>query len=479
MLLRRLFHPRLAQSSYLIACGNSRDAIVIDAHRDVELYLAAARSEGVRIIAVAETHVHADFLSGSRELAGRTGARLYLSGESRGPWSYTDAFVQETAAVLLHDGYTIRIGAVRLDVSHTPGHTPEHITFLVTDTADAAEPMGAVTGDFLFVGDVGRPDLLERAVHVRGSAAVSARQLFQSITRLAKYADYVQVWPGHSAGSACGRGLSAVPHSTLGYERRHNWALRTAGEDAFVAEVLRGQPEAPAYFADMKRLNAAGSLRWDSVTRPVLAEPDEVAAALAGHTLIIDTRSAAEYAAGHLPGTINIPLDRSFLTWAGSLIPIEAEVMLIGDESQLGGAVTDLALIGIDHVVGYAGPGVMDAWRHSGRPLETVVEASVTDLVARLPQGGVTIVDVRGSAEWEAGHIAGAVHVPLASLPGWHAELPQGAVVIVHCQGGSRSAIATSVLMAHGFGNVQNLRGGLDAWQEAGQRIVTGPGRVA
>jgi hydroxyacylglutathione hydrolase len=226
MLLRRFFHPRLAQSSYLIACGTSREAWVIDPHRNVDLYLAAAQQEGVRIVGVAETHVHADFLSGACELAARAGARLYLSGEGRGPWTYTDDYIKRSGAARLHDGYTVRIGAVRLDVMHTPGHTPEHLTFFVTDTAAAAEPMGVVTGDFLFVGDVGRPDLLEVAVQVAGSADRSARQLFQSLTRLATYADYLQVWPGHGAGSACGKGLSAVPQSTLGYERRYNWALR-------------------------------------------------------------------------------------------------------------------------------------------------------------------------------------------------------------------------------------------------------------
>jgi hydroxyacylglutathione hydrolase len=251
MLLRRFFHPRLAQSSYLIACSMSREAIVIDPHRDVELFLAAARAEGVKITAVTETHVHADFLSGSRDLAAQTGARLYLSGEGRGPWSYTEDFVRSAEAVLLRDGHVIRIGAVRIDAIHTPGHTPEHLTFLVTDTAGAGEPMGAVTGDFVFVGDVGRPDLLERAVHVKGSADGAARQLYHSLARLASYSDYLQLWPGHSAGSACGKGLSAVPHSTLGYERRHNWALRVDDEDRFVVEIMRGQPDAPAYFTDM------------------------------------------------------------------------------------------------------------------------------------------------------------------------------------------------------------------------------------
>jgi len=479
MLLRRFFQPRLAQSSYLIACGASREAIVIDPHRDVEVFLAAARAEGVRITAVTETHVHADFLSGSRDLAAQTGARLFLSGEGRGPWSYTDDFIRSANAVLLQDGYVIRIGAIRIEIMHTPGHTPEHLTFVVTDTAGAGEPMGAITGDFVFVGDVGRPDLLERAVHVAGSAEPGARQLFHSLARLSPYADYLQLWPGHSAGSACGKGLSAVPHSTLGYERRHNWALRIHDEGAFVGEVLRGQPEPPTYFAEMKRLNARGSSPWNHIARPTSVGPDEIAAALARHSVVIDTRPAEDYAAGHIAGTVNIPLDRSFVTWAGSLVPLTAEVLLIGVEAPVTEGVSDLGLIGIDRVVGHAGPAVIEAWRKAGRPLEEVKTVSVTEVAGRLQRGGITVLDVRGAAERSQGHIPGSLHIPLAELRDRVGELGRDQTLVTQCQGGARSAIAASLLMACGFAEVENLQGGLNAWQEAGQSVVTGPPRGA
>jgi hydroxyacylglutathione hydrolase len=479
MLLRRFFHPRLAQSSYLIACSATREALVIDPHRDVDLYLGAARAEGVRISAVTETHVHADYLSGSRDLAAQTGARLYLSGEGRGPWSYTDDYVRSSGAVLLRDGYVIKIGAIRIEAVHTPGHTPEHLTFVVTDTAAASEPMGAVTGDFVFVGDVGRPDLLERAVRVTGSAEGAARQLYHSLNRLRGYADYLQVWPGHSAGSACGKGLSAVPQSTLGYERRHNWALRLDDEDRFVEEVLHGQPEPPAYFAAMKRLNASGPPPWTEVTRPARASVDEIAAAVERGDVIIDSRPTEEYAAGHIPGSIHIPLDRSFLAWAGSLVPLSANVLMIGDDLRLAHAVADLGLIGIDHVVAHAGPEAVDAWRASGRSLEEMRRVSVGDVAERRGDHRLTVLDVRSFAEREEGHIPGSVHIPLAELPSRLDELARDGEIVVHCQGGARSSIATSLLLAHQFQRVEDLRGGMNAWREAGQSVLTGEAAAA
>jgi hydroxyacylglutathione hydrolase len=333
--------------------------------------------------------------------------------------------------------------------------------------------MGAITGDFLFVGDVGRPDLLERSVHVAGSADSAARTLFRSLGRLRSYADYLQLWPGHSAGSACGKGLSAVPQSTLGFERRHNWALQIDDEEEFVAAVLGGQPEPPAYFSDMKRLNAQGSAACDETARPAHVSPDEVVQAIDRGAVVIDARSTEAYAAGHIPGTIHIPPDRSFLTWAGSVVPLSAEVLMIGDELQLVHAVADLALIGIDHVVGYAGPEVVAAWQQSGRPLESVRMVSVGDVARQARRGDVTVLDVRTAAERAQDHIAGSIHIPLPELCGRLDELDRGRPMIVHCQAGSRSAIATSVLLARGFSRVEDMRGGLNAWREAGHQVLT------
>jgi hydroxyacylglutathione hydrolase len=474
MLVRRLYHPRLAQASYLIACTKCRESVVIDPLRDAELYLAAAAAENVRITAVTETHVHADFISGSRELAARTGARLYLSGEGRGPWSYTDAYVAGAGAMLLHAGDVIRIGEIEITVLHTPGHTPEHLSFLVTDSAVAPEPMAAVTGDFIFVGDVGRPDLLERAVFIAGSADSAARQLYTSVQRFGSFADHLQIWPGHGAGSACGKDLSGVPQSTLGYERRYNWAFRIDDETGFVEAALHGLAEPPAYFAEMKRVNARGPGRWSDVKRPALVTPAGIVEAVSDGAMVIDIRAAGDFGSGHIPGTINIPLNRSFLLWAGSLIPLDSAVTLIGDEAQLADAARDLALIGIDNVAGYAGPEVVDAWKRSGRPLGQVAHTTTDAVAADAGKGEVSVIDVRYSAEWDAGHVPGATHIPLSTLRDRLAELPRDRPLVVHCQTGGRAAIAASVLQAAGFDNVSEMRGGMTAWRRAGHDVATG-----
>ncbi len=269
MIVKRFFEPLLAQTSYLIGCSAAGEAIVIDPNRDADQYVAAAAAHGLRISHVTETHIHADFVSGSRELAARTGATILLSAEGGPDWSYD--FISE-ARPLAH-GDRITIGNVTLDVVHTPGHTPEHLTFLVTDGAVANLPIAAVTGDFIFVGDVGRPDLLEKAVHVKGTMEAGARTLYRSLQAFNRHEEWLQIWPGHGAGSSCGKGISAVPHSTLGYERRFNWAFRTADEASFVSHVLEGQPDPPTYFAAMKRVNKAGPRVMG--TRPLPPRQDD------------------------------------------------------------------------------------------------------------------------------------------------------------------------------------------------------------
>ncbi|HEX6105052.1 MAG TPA: MBL fold metallo-hydrolase, partial [Gemmatimonadales bacterium] len=301
LLLERLYDPKLAQASYLIGCAAAGEAVVIDPNRDVDQYLRAADALGVRIAHVTETHIHADFVSGSRELAARTGAALYLSDEGGPDWHY--AWAREAGAVLLREGDEFAVGSIRMRAIHTPGHTPEHLSFLVTDGAAATEPIGAVTGDFVFVGDVGRPDLLERAANVKGTMEDGARTLFRSLQRFKSQPDWLQIWPGHGAGSACGKGLSAVPHSTVGYERRFNWAFGVEDEEEFVRLVLAGQPEPPAYFGRMKTVNRDGPRVLGRLPSPPALPPDRVEAVLGAGGLVIDLRPAADYAAGHIPGT--------------------------------------------------------------------------------------------------------------------------------------------------------------------------------
>jgi hydroxyacylglutathione hydrolase len=473
MIVKRFYDTNLAQTSYLIGCGRMGSAIVIDPNRDVEQYVRMAESEGVKITHVTETHIHADFVSGARELAARTGATLYLSGEGDAAWKY--GYAREAGAVLVKEGDTIEVGNITVGVIHTPGHTPEHISFLITDTAVAAEPMAIVTGDFVFVGDVGRPDLLEKAAGVEGTMEEAARTLFRSLERFRQYPDWLQIWPGHGAGSACGKGLSAVPHSTVGYERRFNWAFGMTGEAEFVQMVLAGQPEPPKYFAEMKRINRDGPRVLHGFRRPERLPATRLADVLESGAIVVDTRHAADFAAGHVPGTINIALNTSFTTWAGWLLPFDRDFFLIINSQCthcVDEAVRDLAMIGLDRVAGYFGSEAVDHWAESGRALATVPQITSGELAERVRAGDVAVLDVRGRSEWESGHLPGGENIPLGYLTDRLDEIPRDRPVVVHCQSGARSAIAASVLRARGLTNVVNLTGGFADWQSAGHPVT-------
>ena len=468
MLFRRLHHDRLAQYGYLIACQATKEAIVVDPLRDPAPYLDVARKEGVRITLVTETHVHADFVSGAAALAQAAGAELLLSGEGAGPAAYDKGSFPR--ARWLRDGDRITLGRVRLDVWHVPGHTPEHVAFVVTDTAVSDAPMGLLSGDFLFVGDVGRPDLLERAAGLRGTMETSARQLLASLQRLASLPDHLQIWPGHGAGSACGKSLGAVPQSTLGYERLTNWALQPDAARDFVSHVLEGQPDPPPYFARMKRLNARGA-------PPLPPLPPVTDGALreqgASGALVVDLRPAKEFAAGHLTGAINLPYGSSFLAWSGSVIPPDRDVVLsapMAMRAAAEAAARELALIGIDRVrvVHLMAQG---SYGEAGWS-ETL--SSIPAAALATPTSGVTVVDVRNRNEWDEGHIPGARLIPLPELVARIDELRDAGPIAVHCQGGSRSAVAVSVLSAAGVRDVSNVEGGFSAWMRAGNTPVSG-----
>ncbi|MGE3345066.1 MAG: rhodanese-like domain-containing protein [Vicinamibacterales bacterium] len=472
--MKRFFEAKLAQASYLIGCPGAKAAVVIDANRDVDQYIKAAEAEGVRITHVTETHIHADYVSGSRELAARTGAQLLLSDEGDADWKY--AFAADAGATLLKDGNRFTVGAVHIDVVHTPGHTPEHLAFLVTDSAAATEPIAVVSGDFIFVGDVGRPDLLEKAAKVAGTMEVGARTLYASLRKADHWPDWLQIWPGHGAGSSCGKGISAIPHSTLGYERRFNWAFQVKTEQEFVAAVLSGQPDPPKYFAEMKRVNKVGPRLLHGFSRPELLQVNSLESALQAGALVIDTRSAAAYAAGHVPGTINIPLNGSFTTWAGWLVPYTADFYLITEDTtgaMVDMAVRDLAMIGLDQVAGWFDAGVIDAWADGERPLGTVPQITAKDLQASLAHNAVTLVDVRNDAEWASGRIAGAMHIPLGVVADRAADIPTSKPIVVQCAAGARSSIAASLLKARGIDNVINLVGGIGEWRKASLPITT------
>jgi hydroxyacylglutathione hydrolase len=467
MLLKRFYDTQLAQASYLIGCQATGDAIVVDANRDIAQYVQAAADEGLRVSHVTETHIHADFVSGSRELAHRTGASLLLSDEGDADWKY--AFAATAHATPLHDGDVFMVGNLRFDVMHTPGHTPEHLSFMVTDTPAQAGPIGVLTGDFVFAGDVGRPDLLEKAAHIAGTMEAGARTLFHSLQRFKHLPDHLQLWPGHGAGSACGKALGAVPMTTLGYEKRANWGLALTDEQAFVDEVLAGQPEPPRYFADMKRINKLGPAMLGEVQPPALRAPQSLHAVLQTDAIVVDTRTAAAFADAFVPGTINIPLNKSFTTWAGWLLPYDHDVLLLVDDAaEVQLATRELAMIGLDRVVGYFTADALQSWAATGGALSQITQLSPLAVQERLAAGTAHVIDVRGAAEWQSGHLPGVENIPVGYLTDHLQSLPTQVPVVLHCQGGARSAIASSVLHAHGFTNVINMTGGFAAWRAAG-----------
>jgi len=463
MLVRRFYDDRLAQASYMIGCQKTGEAIVIDPARDISLYLAAAKEEGVRITKVSETHIHADFLSGIRELAAATGATPLLSAEGGKDWQY--GFAASDHATLLHDGDTITLGNVRIDVMHTPGHTPEHIVFVVIDGARSNDPVGMLSGDFIFVGDVGRPDLLETAAGVAGAKEVSARALYQSLQRLGDLPDYLQIWPGHGAGSACGKALGSVPSSTLGYERRTNWAFGIPDEATFVATVLEGQPATPPYFGVMKRLNRDGANVLD-IQKPVaMLPPTDIAAAL-NEGIVLDVRPLATFAASHVAGSLNIPLIKAFTKWAGWLLPYDKDLYLIApDSASAETARRALQSIGFDRVAGAFGTDSVSAAQSSGTA-RTSRRMAIGQAPA-LQQGGTVIVDVREADEFGAEHFNGAINVPLGKLPVGMDTMARDTPLALHCEGGTRSAIGLAVLERMGFTNVTDLTGGWTEWKKA------------
>ncbi len=465
MLLSYFYDRSLAHASYLVGCQKSGEAIVIDPGRDVTAYLEVAKREGLRITGAAETHIHADFVSGSRELSDRVGAVLYLSDAGPKDWKY--GFAKEHESKLLKDGDYFYIGKVKLRVLHTPGHTPEHISFMLTDEGGrASAPMGIFTGDFVFVGAIGRPDLLETAAGVAGSAEVGARQLFHSIRRFRELPDHLQVWPAHGAGSACGKGLGAVPSSTVGYEKLFNPALQFDDEQKFVDYILADQPETPFYFAVMKRVNKEGPELTTNLPPVVARAPSELPAAAAG-SLVIDTSLAGEFATAHVPGTINVPAS-NLVQWAGFFVDYKRPVFLIAEETALPAQLRSLRAIGVDDVGGYFEAGAVKA---AGMRTQSYRSAGPAELRPAIENGSVTLLDVRAATEFDAGHIAQAKHRFVGTLSRNIEDVRRDKPVVAQCWGGGRSAIAASILQRAGL-EVINMQGGFRAWVDAGMPVV-------
>jgi len=464
MVLKRFYDEGLAQASYMIGCPSVGECAIIDPNRDFSTYLQAADAEGLRITTVTETHIHADYLSGARELARISGAKLLLSGEGGADWQY--GFAHSDGATLLRDGDTFAVGPVRFQVVHTPGHTPEHVSFIVTDETAAPIPMGALTGDFIFVGDVGRPDLLERAVQQEGTMVQSADDLYSSLAKFrGLIPDHAMLFPGHGAGSACGKALGGVPVTTLGYEMEANWAFRSPSRGDFIEEVLADQPEPPAYFAVMKRLNQAGPAILGDLGQ--LPEFDaDVLPQVWADTLIVDVRSAEEYIQGHVPGSLYLPASRnSFVTHAGSILPYDRPITLIAaNRTQAELARKRLRLIGLDDVRGWV---ALD----DTAELVAIDEVEPEEAWAAASSNHATLLDVRNVGEFRGGHSPLAQNISLRRLAACAGEIDRSKPVAIYCESGSRSLVACGLLARLGF-CVANVRGGFDEYTNKGLPIA-------
>ena len=467
MILQQFYLNCLAHASYLVGDEQTRTAAVVDPQRDIEQYLAFAAEHGLRIAHVFLTHFHADFLAGHLELRDRTGAAIYLGASARAEYPFTP----------LHDGDVVEFGRVRLQTLETPGHTAESISLKVFDLdRSATEPQAVLTGDTLFVGDVGRPDL---RVALGWSASDLGGLLYDSLHgKLLTLPDHVRVYPAHGAGSLCGKALSKETSSTIGEQRRSNYALQPMSKDAFIELVTADQPDAPSYFTYDAVLNTK--------ERPTLTETlerlssltlDQVLALQAVGAQILDTRDASAFAAAHLTGSVNIGLGGQYATWAGTILSREHPIVIIADPGHEQEAATRLGRIGFDHVVGYLAEGMRSL---EARPdLTTATERLSAPLAAERsasePQASAPLlIDVRAPGERQQKRIAGSVHLPLNRLAERRGELPADRPLVVYCAGGYRSSIAASLLQHHGFANVSEIAGGITAWEAANLPVEAG-----
>jgi glyoxylase-like metal-dependent hydrolase (beta-lactamase superfamily II) len=455
MYFKQFYLGCLAHASYLI--GSDGEGAVVDPQRDVDEYLAEASAQGLEIKYVIETHLHADFVSGHQEIAARTGAEIIFG---------THAGVEfEHRAVL--DGEELKLGQAVLRFIETPGHTPEGICVLVTDTEHPEEPPKLLTGDTLFIGDVGRPDLAGGKGY---TPQMMAEMMYDSLHgKLLKLPDAVEVYPAHGAGSMCGRNMSKETSSTIGEQRKFNYALKPMSKDEFVKMMTADLPEAPSYFPKDAEINRSGARELSALQPPQPLTPQQVFE-LQNHVLL-DVRSAADFGAAHVPGSTNIGLGGQFAMWAGSLIPLNASIVVIADTgAQIDESVVRLARVGIENVKGYLEGGV-ESWRAAGLPVESIEQVSVAQLRDLMAGYDLQIVDVRRPAEYVGGHVPHAVNAPLASLDQSPLPLKKDKRTAVICAGGYRSSAAASLLRQQGFSNLINVSGGTGAWINAGYPV--------
>lgn len=452
--IEQFFLGCLAHASYMISSEGV--AVVVDPQRDVDIYLEAAAQKGLRIEHIIETHLHADFVSGHRELAERTGACIYMGAASGATFPH----------VAVKDGDSLRFGNSRVDFLETPGHTVESVCAVLYDTADASQARAVFTGDTLFVGDVGRPDL--SGEH---SPQELAALLYRSLhEKLLKLPDETEIFPAHGAGSLCGRQMSSERSSTIGKERRFNYALQAKNEDEFIRLLTDSLPPRPEYFGRDVELNRQGAAALDKLSPPMPLPATEVQQLQSEGAIALDTRPPMQFAVAHVPGSVHIGLSGQYASWAARLLGLDKRIILVGeDEDQLRESQLRLARVGIEHADAYLKDGIA-GWIEAGKELDYIPQISPQEFATLLEQekDQITVLDVREPGEVETGAIEDSIRIPLGQLPGRTGELDRNKLMVVHCKGGYRSSIATSILRRAGFHEVANLTGGYDAWQAAG-----------
>lgn len=470
MLFKYFYDASLAHASYLVGCQKTNEAIIVDPGRDIQPYLDEAARKGMKIVGAADTHIHADYVSGARELADQHGVKLYVSDEGPAEWKYE--YAKDYDHQLLKEGDTFSVGNIEFKVMFTPGHTPESVSFLLTDKGGGAdEPMGIFTGDFVFVGSIGRPDLLEEAAGIHGTAEPGARDLFKSIAKFRELPDYLQVWPAHGAGSACGKGLGAIPSSTVGYEKRFNPALQFTDEQEFVDYILSEQPEPPKYFAIMKRVNKEGPAIVGDSALPTKLDVSELETTLTNH-LVVDTARWNDFIQSHVRGSVNIQ-PKHIAMWGGSLINYEQPVYLITDSKTLPRVTRIMREVGMDNCAGYFD---RDEVANAGIEMATIPEISADDAAAKLTAGEIELVDVRGASERKLVAIPGSHHAFVSTLLDDNNtdQFLTDRTYVFQCKTGERSIIAASVAERAGAKNLLNLEGGIEDWRLRGLPTVEG-----
>jgi hydroxyacylglutathione hydrolase len=449
MLFERIYDDDLAAASYIVGCAATEQAFVVDPMFDIDTYLDRVDDLGWEIAGVFETHIHADFVSGGRRLARATGAKLYVSAETPDEWTYV---LDDVDARPLADGEVIELGNVRIEALHTAGHTPEHLSYLITDLARGDAPAILLSGDFTFVGDLGRPDLLETAAGVKGSAADLAQKQYESVVdTLMELPVDVQIWPGHGSGSACGKSMGSVPASTVGYERKTAWWASYIGQNdssGFCHELLDGQPETPAYFAKMKQVNRDG-VPDDVSTAPLpRLAPAEARAMLDAEVQIVDLATIETFARGHAPGAISLPSLANLSTHGGAVLDLERPTVLHGAADDIEAATRKLRHVGVFDLRGWLPRTTTFS---DTRSLLVLDAHAARDAI----ESGAIPLDVRSRSEFESGHVDGAVHVHYGALAHRELDLSKDANYVTYCGSGTRANIAASMLSARGF-NVAN-----------------------